>query len=368
MLCLHSHGLSSSRAVRIHKTYGAEAIEKIRSNPYLLAKDIRGIGFKTADAVAQKLAIPRDSRYRACAGLEHILLEATQAGHCALPNANLLAKASQLLEVDALVVEQALAGMLTKGDVILESVGSEGLIFLPYLMRAEKEIAQRITRLSGLSSVVPEVDFERAVAWCEERTQKQLAESQREALRQVLGNRLAVITGGPGVGKTTLIHSLLTIVRPKKVRCAMAAPTGRAAKRLSETTGLEAKTIHRLLEIQPGSGRFARNENNPLDCDLLVVDESSMVDVPLMSDLLRALPAHANLILVGDVDQLPSVGPGTVLRDIIESGVAPVVRLTEIFRQAAQSQIVRTAQKRGNAEAVRQRSWIRFLFLTAPRP
>ena len=247
--------------------------------------------------------------------------------------------------MDALVVEQALAGMLTKGDVILESVGKEGLIFLPYLMRAEKEIAQRITRLSGLRSVVPEVDFERAVAWCEERTQKQLAESQREALRQVLGNRLAVITGGPGVGKTTLIHSLLTIVRPKKVRCALAAPTGRAAKRLSEATGLEAKTIHRLLEIQPGSGRFGRNENNPLDCDLLVIDESSMVDVPLMSDLLRALPAHANLILVGDVDQLPSVGPGTVLRDIIESGVAPVVRLTEIFRQAAHSQIVTTAHR-----------------------
>src|SRR5947199_1315466 len=345
MLFLHSHGLSTSRAVRIHKTYGAEAIEKIRSNPDLYANEIRGIGFKTADAVAQKLAIPRDSRYRACAGLEHILLEATQEGHCALPNTDLLAKASQLLEVDALVVEQALAGMLTKGDVILESVGKEGLIFLPYLMRAEKEIAHRITRLSGLRSVVPEVDFERAVAWCKERTQKQLAESQREALRQVLGNGLAVMTGGPGVGKTTLIHSLLTIVRPKKVRCALAAPTGRAAKRLSEATGLEAKTIHRLLEIQPGSGRFARNENNPLDCDLLVIDESSMVDVPLMSDLLRALPGHANLILVGDVDQLPSVGPGTVLRDVIESGVAPVVRLTEIFRQAAQSQIVTTAHR-----------------------
>jgi exodeoxyribonuclease V alpha subunit len=206
-------------------------------------------------------------------------------------------------------------------------------------------VAQRVARLSGLGSVLPEVDFERAVAWCEKRTQKQLAESQREALRQVLGSRLAVITGGPGVGKTTLIHSLLTIVRAKKVRCVLGAPTGRAAKRLSEATSLEAKTIHRLLEIQPGSGRFGRNENNPLDCDLLVVDECSMVDVPLMSALLRALPAHANLILVGDVDQLPSVGPGTVLRDLIESGVVPVVRLTEIFRQAAHSQIVTTAHR-----------------------
>jgi exodeoxyribonuclease V alpha subunit len=350
MLFLHSNGLSTSRAVRIHKTYGAEAIEKIRSNPYLLAKDIRGIGFKTADTVAQKLGISRDSRYRACAGIEHILLEATQQGHCALPDTDLLAKASQLLEVDSLVIEQALAGMLTKGDLIFESTGNEGLIFLPYLVRAEKEIAFRISRLSGLSSVLPAVDFERAVTWCEERTRKHLADSQREALRQVLRSRLSVITGGPGVGKTTLIQSLLTIVRAKKVRCVLAAPTGRAAKRLSEATGLEAKTIHRLLEIQPGSGRFSRNENNPLDGDLLVIDESSMIDVPLMSDLLRALPEHANLILVGDVDQLPSVGPGTVLRDIMESGVAPIVRLTEIFRQAAHSQIVTTAHRIKNGE------------------
>jgi exodeoxyribonuclease V alpha subunit len=350
MLFLHSHGLSTSRSVRIYKTYGAEAIELIRHNPYLLAKDIRGIGFKTADTVAQKLGIPLDSTYRACAGTEHVLLEATQAGHCALPAADLVAKTSQLLEVEPLIVEQALAGMLTKGHLVLESIGQEDLIFLPHLLRAEKEIARRIARLSGLGSVLPEIDFERAVTWCEERTQKQLAASQREALNQVFGNRLTVITGGPGVGKTTLIHSLLTIVRAKKVRCLLTAPTGRAAKRLSETTGLEAKTIHRLLEVQPRNGRFSRNEHHPLECDVLVIDETSMVDVPLMSDVLRALPADANLILVGDVDQLPSVGPGTVLRDIINSGVAPVVRLTEIFRQAAHSQIVTTAHRIKNGE------------------
>ena len=215
----------------------------------MLAKDIRGIGFKTADAVGQKLGISRDSRYRACAGLEHVLLEATQEGHCALPNTDLLAKASQLLDVDSLVVEQALTWMLTKGDVILESIGNQGLIFLPYLVRAEKEVAQRIARLSVLASVLPEVDFERAVAWCEKRTQKQLAESQREALRQVLGSRLAVITGGPGVGKTTLIHSLLTIVRAKKVRCVLGAPTGRAAKRRTSpnsggSSDRGAKSVH----------------------------------------------------------------------------------------------------------------------------
>ncbi|HTF63604.1 MAG TPA: ATP-dependent RecD-like DNA helicase [Edaphobacter sp.] len=233
MLFLHSHELSTSRSVRIYKTYGAEAIEQTRDKPYLLAKDIRGIGFKTADTVAQKLGIARDSKHRACAGVEHTLLEAMQEGHCGLPTADLQVKASQLLEVDPIIVETALAGMLTKGDLVLETIVGGGLIFLPHLVRAEKEIAARITRLSGLSSVLPEIDFERAVTWCEERTRKQLAESQREARRQVLGNRLSVITGGPGVGKTTLIRSLLTIVRAKKVRCFLAAPTGRAAKRLT---------------------------------------------------------------------------------------------------------------------------------------
>jgi exodeoxyribonuclease V alpha subunit len=350
MLFLHSHGLGTSRAVRIYKTYGADAIEKIRSNPYLLAKDIRGIGFKTADEVAKKLGIARDSRYRACAGVEHVLHEAARDGHCALPNTELLSKATELLDVDSSVVEQALSWMLTKGELVFESIEDKELIFLPYLVRAETEIARRVTGLSALPSILPSIDFEKAITWCEQRTKKQLAQSQREALRQVLKNRLSVVTGGPGVGKTTLIQSLLTIVRAKRIRCVLCAPTGRAAKRLTEATGMEAKTIHRLLEVQRGSGRFARNENHPLDCDLLVIDESSMVDVPLISDLLRAIPRHANVILVGDVDQLPSVGPGTVLRDIIESGAAPVVRLTEIFRQAADSQIVTNAHRIKNGE------------------
>src|SRR5664279_5694966 len=345
MLFLHSHGVSTSRAVRIFKTYGAQAIEKVRENPYTLAKDIYGIGFATADQIALKVGIPRDSVNRARAGLDHVLLEATSDGHCALPLEKLKLAAVKLLEVPEAIVEPALSLMLTSGSLLLEEIADEPLIFMPHLRRAEQGIAARIRRLAEEQPLYPPVDFEKAVAWCEKRTGKTLAPSQREALKTVLTNRVVVITGGPGVGKTTLVNSILIILRAKNVRCLLCAPTGRAAKRLTETTRMEAKTIHRLLEINPATGRFTRDESNPLACDLLVVDEASMVDVLLMHSLVRALPNHAGLILVGDVDQLPSVGPGTVLHDLIESGVVPVVRLTEVFRQAAGSRIITTAHR-----------------------
>jgi exodeoxyribonuclease V alpha subunit len=345
MVFLHSNGVSTSRAVRIFKTYGTEAIEKVRSDPYRLARDIPGIGFKTADQIAQKIGIPPDSLLRAAAGLNHVLAEATGDGHCALPRDGLRQGAIELLAVEGTTVDQALDRALAQEELVREAIGEQDLLFLPALRWAEETVARRLRALAGEAPNYPAMDISRALVWCEEKTGKQLATSQREALALALTRRALVITGGPGVGKTTLVNALLAILRAKRVRCLLAAPTGRAAKRLTETTGLEARTLHRLLEGQAGAGRFKRNEQHPLECDLLVVDEVSMVDVIMMSHLLRALPASAALILVGDIDQLPSVGPGMVLRDVIDSRVMPVVRLTEVFRQVANSRIIVNAHR-----------------------
>jgi exodeoxyribonuclease V alpha subunit len=345
MLFLHSNGVSTSRAVRIYRTYGEGAIEKVRNDPYRLARDIHGIGFKTADQIARKIGIPVDSLVRASAGLNHVLLEATGDGHCALPVELLKDEAGKLLLVEEKIVMDALDRTLASNDLVKEMINGQELVFLPHLKRAEEIVADRIRSLARSPSSFPPIDFEKAVLWCQQKTGKELAPSQRDALKLALTSRALVITGGPGTGKTTLLNSILLILQAKKVRCLLCAPTGRAAKRLSEATGVEAKTIHRLLEVQSAAGRFARNEANPLDCDALVADEVSMIDVVLMANLVRALPAKASLLLVGDIDQLPSVGPGMVLRHLIESKVVPVVRLTEVFRQVAHSRIIATAHR-----------------------
>jgi exodeoxyribonuclease V alpha subunit len=343
MVFLHSNGVSTSRAVRIYRIYGQNAIREVQGNPYVLARDIPGIGFKTADQIAQKIGIAHDSLQRASAGLAHVLLEATSQGHCALPLSVVREETGKLLLVDDRVVDLAVDRAIVDALVVREAIVGEDLLFLPQLRRAEQVIAVRIGKLAEKPPNYPPVDLQKAIAWCEQKTGKHLAPSQAAALQQALTHRALIITGGPGVGKTTLVNAILLILRAKKVRCLLCAPTGRAAKRLSETTGLEARTIHRLLEYQPAQGGFTRNERRPLDCDLVVVDEMSMVDVPLMSSVVRALPGNASLLLVGDVDQLPSVGPGMVLGDLIASGKLPVVRLTEVFRQAAHSRIITNA-------------------------
>jgi exodeoxyribonuclease V alpha subunit len=345
MIFLHSHGVGTSRAVRIYKAYGDKAIETVRADPYTLAKDIHGIGFQSADTIAQKLGIARDSIMRALAGIMHALLQATGEGHCALPKEELIEQAAKLLEIDAAIAREALERLLLDGELVYEPIGGHDLIYLPYLRRAEDGIAGLLRKLASAPSCLPPIDVEKAIAWCQRKTGKELAATQREALQKGLESRVLVITGGPGVGKTTLVDSILLILRAKKLRCLLCAPTGRAAKRLSEATGVEAKTIHRLLEFQPASGGFVRNAAHPLECDVLVADETSMIDVPLMHKLIQALPERAHLLIVGDVDQLPSVGPGSALADIIRSEVVPAVRLREIFRQAASSRIVINAHR-----------------------
>ena len=345
MLFLHSNGVGASRSVRIYKSYGADAIRLISENPYRLAHDIRGIGFRTADQIAAKLGIEKTALIRVRAGISYALAEAMDEGHCGLPADELVPLTQKLLEVSTELIATALDLELQGGAVIADDLGGRRCVFLAGLYRAEREIAKKLRTLTAGEPPWPSIDAEKAIPWVEKRTKLALAESQTEAVRVALASKVLVITGGPGVGKTTLVNSLLKILLAKAVTIVLCAPTGRAAKRLAESTSLDAKTIHRLLETDPRSGTFRRNEEEPLDCDLLVVDETSMVDVPLMRALLRALPGRAALLLVGDVDQLPSVGPGQILADIIASGAAPVVRLTEVFRQAAESQIIVNAHR-----------------------
>ncbi len=346
MVFLQSHGVGTGRAVRIYKAYGDEAIVKVTENPYRLALDVWGIGFKTADLIAQSLGVPRDSLIRAQAGVRHVLQLWSEQGHCAATPQKLREMAVELLEIPAEIVEQALASEQAAENLILDG----DLLYLAPLYRAELGCAAHVQRLLRGPPPWGAIDPDRALPWVEAQTHLTLSPSQREAVTVMVRSKVCIITGGPGVGKTTLVNSLLRILRAKRVSVLLAAPTGRAAKRLSETTGVEAKTVHRLLELDPTSFQFKRDAEHPLDTDLLVLDEASMMDTVLMNQLLRAVPDRAALLVVGDVDQLPSVGPGAVLADLIDSGAVPTVRLTEIFRQALSSRIITNAHRINRGE------------------
>lgn len=340
MSFLMANGISTGRAFRIYKQYGDQAIPTVKKNPYCLARDIKGIGFKSADQIAMAMGISATSDIRARAGIEHVLQEFTNSGHCACTTADLIEQSVAVLNIDQPIIEEALAHALKEGRLVRDEVDGQPLIYLSTLYENEVALSRRLKALDAGAYPSPPIIIDKAIEWAESRIGFTLATRQREAVAAALQHKVSVITGGPGVGKTTLVRAIILVLQAKKVRVCLCAPTGRAAKRLSETTGLEAKTIHRLLEYEPGRGSFKFDTRNPLDGDVFIVDESSMLDLPLACALMSAIPRHAAVVLVGDVDQLPSVGPGCVLKDIISSGRFPVAHLNEIFRQAEGSAIV----------------------------
>ncbi len=346
MVFLTGHGVTPGIAVKVYGRYGAAGLDVVRSNPYRLAEEVFGVGFRTADRIGHKLGVPDDAPERLEAGLLFLLQEATRDGHVYLPRDEAVATAADLLGVEAPALEASLARLQEREQVVLrDRGGATPAVYPARLESAEAKVAACIKRALETCPGGPTIDRDRAVSWYQEMSGLQLAPLQRTALAAALSDNVTVITGGPGTGKTTLIRGIIQILGQKQQQVVLAAPTGRAAKRLQETTGAAARTIHRLLEFNPRSNSFSRNPEHPLDADVIVVDEVSMLDVELAASLLQAVPTGCRLVLVGDADQLPSVGPGNVLADLIASDTVGVVRLTEIFRQADRSLIVENAHR-----------------------
>lgn len=343
IIFLQTYGVSSAQCTRIVKTYGNNAQKILRENPYRLARDIDGIAFPTADKIARNLGIPNESEQRVAAGIFYALETAELDGHTAFPQSDLLAAATELLDVPAERVAETLKRLCEKKSLQLLAQTEPPLIQRPDQAQAETEIAEHVFKIQNTPDKLPPIKIERAVVWAQDHAGFDFAPEQAQAVAVALAEKFSIITGGPGTGKTTILRAICSILRAKKVRITLAAPTGRAAQRMSESAGLPAGTIHRLLKPEPLLGGFVHNENYPLETDFVIVDETSMLDNKLASALLRAVPAEAHLVFVGDVNQLPSVGSGNVLGDLIASCRVPVTRLSAVFRQGKRSGIVSVA-------------------------
>lgn len=357
MVFLQSHGVPTHLAIKIHKRYEEAALRIVRTDPYRLAREVVGIGFLTADSIAGRMGISPGSPERVQAGVLHVLGEAAGEGHLFLPEEELVERTARLLAgttgdaaVSEAAVREAVAHLDRAAEVVLEPRSEGRAVFLSSLHAAEADLARRLAELLAHPVSPIEIDVERALDWFEGREGVELAGQQRESIRRAVEAKVLVVTGGPGTGKTTLVRGVVEILRRKGRKIRLAAPTGRAAKRLEEATGRRASTIHRLLEFDPATGGFTRHRGRTLEADLAIVDEASMIDTALAGHLVAALPDRAQLVLVGDVDQLPPVGPGNVLADLIGSGAVEVVRLTEIFRQARESRIVANAHRVNRGE------------------
>lgn len=357
MLFLQGHGVSPTYGAKIFKQYGKESIQVVQKNPYRLATDIFGIGFITADKIAEKLGITKESQMRAEAGIVYVLHQLSDEGHVYYPYESLVEECKKILGVEKETIVKAFGKIALDKKIVIEDLNKEGelkennkAVYLKKFHVSEVGIANKLKHLLIVPKKLRNFDKDKAIEWVQGELKITLAENQKQALKESIDKKMMVVTGGPGTGKTTIINSIIRIYKKLGQRVLLSAPTGRAAKRITEATGHEAKTIHRLLEFSPKEGGFKRDENNPLDADLIVIDETSMVDTILMYHFLKAVPKEATLILVGDVDQLPSVGAGNVLKDVIDSGIIPAVRLTEIFRQSKESLIIVNAHRVNNGQ------------------